>query len=78
MMARDIIIRRADGKIPGLLELNIYLVEKYGLNIALVADDVPHNANAPMTFVGLVLSKATVENDMIVPGEVLLTTKGAE
>lgn len=70
MSARKTIrIERPDGEIPGLLKVNAYLAEHFGVVVAAVIDTEPRPC--PL-WVGTQLREATIEGESIVPGDVLV------
>ncbi len=71
-MTRTITIERPDGQIPGLLAVNAYLSKAFGVTAAAMID-LDDKAN--LKYVGTQLRRATIENDSIVVGEVIVDGK---
>lgn len=66
-----IVIERPNGLIPGMLDVNSYLAETFGVVVAVCCDQ-PDPA-APIAWKGFEVRKARIENDVIFPGDVLVS-----
>lgn len=66
-MKRAIHIERPDGRIPGLLEANSILAERFGVTVAAVIDMDGENQK----WVSCELREAHIENDEIIVGSVI-------
>ena len=60
-----IIIERPDGQIPGLLEVNAILTERFGVTVAAVIDD----SDGRLMWIGTELRHSHIDNDTIIVGK---------
>ena len=71
-MKRTITIERPNDNIPGLITVNSYLAERFGVTVATVLDE---DDKGNLKYVGTQLRKAHIEGDDIIVGEVLVDGK---
>jgi hypothetical protein len=72
MSKRTIHIDRPDGQIPGLIEVNSYLAECFGVTVAAVIDTDDKDR---FRWVGTQLLKAKIDGDSIISGDIIIGGK---